>query len=110
MIPKPISSHISRRRFLQSAACGFGSLALHAMLAEQAMAANDPMALRLPHHSPRAKRVIFLFMAGGPSQHDLFSNKPRLIRDHGQKPVVTRYENEITVGLEKSVTLGPVAK
>ena len=76
---------VNRRDFLQCAACGFGGVALHAMLADMAAAANNPLAPRTPHFAARAKRVIFLFMAGGPSQHDLFVPKPRLVRDHGQR-------------------------
>ncbi len=52
----------SRRRMLQNTACGFGGLAL----AELVHAAVDPEAIRLPGVIPKAKRVIFLFMAGGP--------------------------------------------
>jgi hypothetical protein len=49
-------------------------------------AANNPMAVRAPHRAPRAKAVIFLFMAGGPSQLDLFTDKPVLRQLHGQAP------------------------
>ena len=66
----------SRRQFLQTTACGFGSLALSAMA--------NPLALRKPHHLPKAKRVIFLFMHGGPSHVDTFDHKPLLTRDHGK--------------------------
>src|SRR5687768_15025129 len=75
----------SRRRFLECAGCGFGAVALRAMLADVASAAGSPLAPRAPHFTPRARRVIFLFMAGGPSQHDLFVPKPRLVRDHGRR-------------------------
>src|SRR5207237_7695812 len=46
---------------------------------------GDPLVARLPHHAPRAKNVIFLFMDGGPSQVDTFDPKPRLDREHGEK-------------------------
>jgi hypothetical protein len=46
--------------------------------------AGDPLSLQPSHHSPRAKSVIYLFMAGGPSQLDLFDRKPDLNRLHGQ--------------------------
>jgi hypothetical protein len=59
---------INRRRILQTAALGFGGLAL----ADIVHAATSPQAVRSPGMVPKAKRVIFLFMAGGPSQHDLF--------------------------------------
>ncbi|MBI3862952.1 MAG: DUF1501 domain-containing protein, partial [Planctomycetia bacterium] len=81
----PPESGFSRRRFLNCAACGFGGVAFQAMLANIAAASSSPLASRAPHFAPRAKRVIFLFMAGGPSQHDLFVPKPRLVREHGQR-------------------------
>lgn len=75
---------MNRRRALQSMACGFGYLAL-AGLAGRASAASNPLASRLPHFAPRAKRVIFLFMQGGPSQIDTFDYKPLLDREDGRK-------------------------
>ena len=88
---------LSRRDLLRSAGGGFGALALAAMLAEEA-AANpaDPLAPKRPHFEPTAKRVIFLFMSGGPSHVDTFDPKPELTRLHGQPlpasfgPVKTR--------------------
>jgi Protein of unknown function (DUF1501) len=87
-----------RRAFLRSAGCGFGSLALAALLAEDGLLASetDPLAPKKPHHDATAKRVIFLFMSGGPSHVDTFDPKPELTRLHGQKlpasfgPVKTR--------------------
>lgn len=105
----PCVPSLNRRRFLQHAACGFGGVALHAMLADVAAAADNPLAPRTPHFVPRAKRVIFLFMAGGPSQHDLFVPKPRLVRDHGKRVGLTDLPSGIPVGTEKFLTLGPVA-
>jgi hypothetical protein len=101
---------LNRRRFLECAACGFGSVALQAMLADVARAAESPLAGRAPHFAPRAKRVIFLFMSGGPSQHDLFVPKPRLVRDHGKRVGVTNLPRGIPVGTEKFLTLGPAAE
>jgi hypothetical protein len=71
---------LSRRGALASAACGFGSLAFSA-LAGRTLAASG---LPLPHHLPRAKRVIFLFMAGGVSQVDSFDYKPLLEKRDGE--------------------------
>ncbi|MCX6585663.1 MAG: DUF1501 domain-containing protein [Acidobacteria bacterium] len=77
---------MTRRHLLHSASAGFGSLALSGLLGiEQARAAaSDPLAIRAPHFPARAKRVIFLFMHGGPSQVDTFDYKPLLKRDHGK--------------------------
>jgi hypothetical protein len=65
---------------------GFGSLALASLLADEtaANAAHDPLAPRRPHLAPRANRVIFLFMKGGPSHVDTFDPKPLLDRDDGK--------------------------
>lgn len=74
----------SRRSFLQSTGCGFGYLACSALAQRQAWAAapsrNAPAGFQ-PHHAPRAKRIIFLFMQGGVSHVDSFDYKPRLIRE-----------------------------
>ena len=74
----------SRRQFLQQAACGFGYTALAAMLQQQAAAASNPLATKGGHHPAKAKRVIFMFMQGGPSQMETFDYKPRLNADHGK--------------------------
>src|SRR5438105_158679 len=82
---KPLLS--SRRDMLRRSAVGFGSLALASLLAEQGSPVQpsaDPLAPRTPHHPATAKRVIFLFMKGGPSHVDTFDYKPRLQRDHGR--------------------------
>ncbi|MEY5024747.1 MAG: hypothetical protein RLZZ244_275 [Verrucomicrobiota bacterium] len=73
---------LSRRSLLQRAATGFGGLALAGLLAEESRAAS--LAPKLTHFAPRAKRVLFLFMHGGPSQVDTFDYKPLLDRDHGK--------------------------
>lgn len=81
---------ISRRQALATCANGFGLLALASLMSEQAKAeatrttSLDPLAVKSPHFLPRAKRVIFLFMHGGPSQVDTFDYKPLLERDHGK--------------------------
>jgi hypothetical protein len=106
----PGQSGVNRRHFLNCAACGFGGVALQGMLADIASAATSPLASRSPHFEPRAKRVIFLFMAGGPSQHDLFVPKPRLVREHGQRVGVTNLPRGIPVGTEKFLTLGPASE
>lgn len=74
---------ITRRQLLQNSAWGFGGLALGQMLASES-AASDGVLSAL-HHAPKAKRVIFLFQAGGPSQLDLFDYKPLLNEKHGQQ-------------------------
>jgi hypothetical protein len=73
-----------RRAFLGGAAGGLGSIALASLLADEVRANSTP-ARPAPHFPPRAKRVIFLFMAGAPSQLDLFTPKPELTRLHGEE-------------------------
>jgi len=82
----------SRREALSRLGAGFGLLGLASVLADEAKAdatsaspaRSDPMAVKPPHFPARAKRVIFLFMSGGPSHVDLFDPKPRLDRDDGK--------------------------
>src|SRR6185369_2873866 len=79
----------SRRRFLRNSGFGIGSMALAQLFAEEGRGAPaapvvDPMAPKQPHFSPKAKNVIFLFMAGAPSQLDLFEPKPALTKYHNQ--------------------------
>ena len=79
----------SRRHFLQAASSGFGFLAFSALstwAAEQdASTGASPLTPKKPHFKPRAKRVIFLCMKGGPSQLDTFDYKPELIKRNGSK-------------------------
>jgi hypothetical protein len=76
----------SRRLFFRDAFCGVGGLALAALVEqERARAANDPLSPRKPHHPAKAKSVIFLFMAGGPSHLETFDPKPLLNKLHGQR-------------------------
>src|SRR5260370_28066226 len=77
---------VSRRAMLRAAGCGFGYLGLASMLAEASSSVDNPLALRQPHFPPKAKRVIFLFMHGGPSSVHTFDPKPRLTLDH-RKPL-----------------------
>lgn len=80
MHPNPL---LNRRQALQATACGFGSLAL-AGLSHSAATAEDPLAAKTPHHAAKAKRVIFLFMQGGPSHVDSFDYKPLLDERDGK--------------------------
>jgi hypothetical protein len=73
----------NRREFLSDAFCGFGSLAFGALAAQGASV--NPLAPKAPHHPAKAKAVIFLFMAGGPSHMETFDPKPLLNKLHGQK-------------------------
>jgi hypothetical protein len=91
-------------------------LALSALLYDQSRgsglaASSDtaPLAVKSPHYPPRAKRVIFLFMSGGPSQMDLFDHKPELVQRSGGDLPYELPATEATVGLENTKLLGPVS-
>jgi len=73
----------SRRDALRTLGCGFGYLAFAALAGRRALASTHPLAPRLPTFQPKAKRVIFIFMQGGPSQVDSFDYKPLLARQDG---------------------------
>ena len=72
------NQYLSRREMLQRSACGFGSLAFSAMAASASQT-------QIPTISPRAKRVIFIFMQGGPSHVDTYDYKPELFKAHDRE-------------------------
>src|SRR4051812_28196818 len=95
--------NVTRRHFFESCGVGVGKIALSSLLAgsfaqrargeQQASAAptsqgstHNPLAPKSPHYKPKATRVIHLFMAGAPSQLDLFDYKPQLTKFEG-KPI-----------------------
>src|SRR5829696_5813027 len=84
--PGPYGSFTtSRRTFLKRAGGGFGMVALTSLLGEQGLLASEnPFTPKPTHFAPKAKRVIFPFMSGGPSHVDLFDPKPDLIKLAGQ--------------------------
>lgn len=108
-------STTSRRELLSRVGTGLGSLGLAALLAEQGLlggepdpapsdagqpptAGRSPLAVKPPHFAPRAKRVIHLFMNGGPSQVDTFDPKPELTKYDGQKPPHAELKTERKTG------------
>lgn len=76
---------LNRRMMLTGGACGFASLATQAMAAETLPSNALPGLLSKPHHAPKAKRVIFLFMQGGVSHVDSFDYKAELQRRDGER-------------------------
>ena len=85
---------MSRRQMLRRFANGFGMLGLAGLLAEEMVAdslsavasSTNPLAVKPPQFFAKAKRIIFLFMSGGPSHVDTFDPKPRLAQDNGKPP------------------------
>ena len=74
----------TRREMLRTSACGIGQVALAALAGQAVLAEQNGQASKQPHFVPRAKRIIFLFMWGGPSHVDLFDPKPRLNAESGK--------------------------
>ena len=92
---------ISRRELLQRSGMGMASLGLGCMLASQELEAagenrlyTNPLSPRAPHFAPKAKRVIHLFMNGGPSHVDTFDPKPMLDKLHGKKLPIENLRTE----------------
>src|ERR1051326_2116192 len=81
-----------RRDWLKRSGLSFGAAALASLLGEDGFAASPQ-----PHHAPKARSIIYLFMHGGPSQVDLFDHKPRLREWHGQElPASVRGTQRLT--------------
>ena len=78
-----LERQLLRRQFLKDCGVGLGSIALGSLLAQEGYAQSQS-ASPVPHHRPRARNVIFLCMGGGPSQLDLFEDKPELRRLDGR--------------------------
>ena len=107
------SALLSRRDFLARQSHGIGLMALSQLLSQQNAAqsaeSNGSTAIHRPHHWPRAKNVIFLFMMGGPSQVDLFDPKPKMKELHGQ-PIpasLTVAKKSATGGIIETVLASP---
>ena len=96
----------NRRGFLRRTAAGFGYTAFAGVAAMDALRANgsgNPLLPKDPHFEPKAKRVIFLFMQGGPTQHDTFDYNPELAKHAGQFS-----EMELSIGTQGGKILAPV--
>src|SRR5207249_484632 len=81
---------ITRRWFFQQCGVGLGAIALNQLFRQSGWASpaalENPLAPKQPHFAPKAKRVIYLFMAGAPSHLELFDNKPELAKWDGKLP------------------------
>ncbi len=108
--PVTTTTAIARRAFLHRTAAGLGGIALACLLGERnASAENDESHAAVPHFAPRAKRVIYLFQSGGPSQLDLFDYKPALNDVAGTElPDSVRNGQRLT-GMTSSQTSFPLA-
>jgi hypothetical protein len=80
---------ITRRWFFRDCGVGLGSIALAQLLGGESFSATvggEPLTPRPPHYAPKAKRVVYLFMAGAPSHLELFDYKPQLAKFDGKSP------------------------
>src|ERR1043166_3615947 len=89
---------LSRRHLIQSLCGGLGSVGLTALLSEQTASATAFGRYAGPKLPAKAKQVIFLFMAGGPSQIDTFDPKPNLLKLQGQRPDSVNLRTERQTG------------
>jgi hypothetical protein len=105
---------ITRRHFFRDCRVGLGAIALGSMIANDGLRAKDnsatrrltnPLAPQSSHFKPRAKNVIFMFMAGGPSQLELFDPKPKLQELDGQTIPQSYVENKRFAFLKKDASL-----
>lgn len=107
----PTLAEQTRRQFLTHCGLGIGALALHSLMQDEGFAAPirlDPTNAMLPRKAPltpQAKRVIYLFMAGGPSQLELFEDKPKLRELTGQAPPASLLEGKRFAFLKGTETL-----
>lgn len=105
---------ITRRWFFQQCGVGLGAIALGQLLGQTgyaAPAAYNPLASKKPHFAPRAKRVIYLFMAGAPSHLELFDYKPELAKWDGKLPPAELLKGYHTAFINPNSTLlGPKFK
>jgi hypothetical protein len=96
----------SRRTFLGRAAGGIGALALGSLLESRTQAARPD----LPHFKPTAKRVIYLFMSGGPSHIDLLDHKPVMVQRHGEELPASVRGNQRLTGMSANQKAYPVLR
>ena len=113
-----VLQHLFRRHFFAKSAAGLGSVALANLLADQARAVPGEIArsqsvpgiLDRPHHPAKAKRVIYLFQSGGPSQLDLFDYKPILKEQHGQPLPDSIRNGQRLTGMSGNQAILPLAQ
>jgi hypothetical protein len=106
---------ITRRWFFEQCGVGLGAIALGQLFRQNGWAAptalTNPLAPKPPHFEPKAKRVIFLFMAGAPSHLELFDNKPELAKWNGKLPPADLLKGYRAAFINPSSTLlGPKFK
>jgi hypothetical protein len=112
MPPISVFESLQRRAFLQAGGMGLGSIALAGLLNQQGLAndaAKDGGMPGLPHSPAKAKRVIYLFQSGAPSQMDLFDPKPGLVERRGTELPDSIRQGQRLTGMTATQTSFPVA-
>src|SRR5690606_9060258 len=114
-----IERKMDRRRFLTRTSMGIGSLALGSLMGAEKIfdnsvlphLSNNPSGglPDLPHFLPKAKRIIYLFQSGGPSQLDLFDYKPKLGNMHGQELPDSVRDGQRLTGMSADQSSFPIA-
>ena len=106
----------SRRDFLKKSSLGFGSIAISSLLsptftsAQNTIPQINSMSGRIPHFLPKAKRVIYLFQSGGPSQIETYDYKPALSKWHGQEIPASLKQTQRNSGMVEGQSSYPLVK
>ena len=102
--------NLNRRKFLSKLSLGIGSVALGSLLIPDLFSGNesDDLVKQLPHFAPKAKRIIYLFQNGAPSQLDLFDYKPKLNDLFGQDLPASVRQGQRLTGMTANQTKCPL--
>lgn len=106
---EPLSTMRARRAFLGCSTLGLGAIAMGSLLNASEQERSEIAAEAAPHFTPKAKRVIYLFQSGGPSQMDLFDYKPGLARRFGEEVPTSVYPAERKTTMTSGQKSFPVA-
>ncbi len=104
------AAQASRRQFLGSSAAGLGGAALSSLLGSSLHGAVSGGPGKFPNHEAKAKRVIYLFQSGGPSQLELFDYKPHLDKVHGQEVPASVFNGQRLTGMSSGQASFPAAR
>jgi len=99
---------LNRRLLLQGAASSIGAAALSSLMAQDVTAGEQSEHVKMPHFAPRAKRVVYLFQSGGPSQLELMDYKPGLQKLHGDELPDSIRRGQRLTGMTSGQTSFPV--
>ena len=104
-----LAKQLTRRHFFGRTSLGLGTAALAGLLPQLGAADDNVVTRPTLHHAPRAKRIVYLFMSGGPSQIETFDYKPQLRIDNGKElPASVRMGQRLTAMSGNQATL-PIA-